>query len=109
MILDDYSLKTPGKYTGSLAYVFGKNGLISIDYSLKDYANAKFSNNRYNAINNELNSTLNMVSELRIGAEYRIKSVSIRGGYRYEQSPYKNKKTISDLNGLTGGLGFSFR
>jgi hypothetical protein len=108
MILDDYSLKTPGKYTGSLAYVFGKNGLISIDYSLKDYANAKFSNNRYNAINNELNSTLNMVSELRIGAEYRIKSVSIRGGYRYEQSPYKNKKTISDLNGLTGGLGFSF-
>jgi hypothetical protein len=108
MIMDDYSLKTPGKYTGSLAYVFGTKGLISIDYSLKDYANAKFSNNRYNTINDELDNTLDMVSEVRVGAEYRIKSVSLRGGYRFEQSPYKNGKTISDLNGITGGIGFTF-
>lgn len=107
MIMDDYSLKTPGKYTGSLAYVFGTKGLISVDYSLKDYGNAKFSS-RYTTVNDELNGTLDMVSELRVGAEYRIDNVSLRGGYRFEQSPYKNGKTISDLNGFTGGLGFKF-
>lgn len=108
MVMDDYSIKTPGKYTGSLAYIFGRNGLISLDYSLKDYGSGKFTTNRYSAINEELNSTLDMVSEVRIGAEYRIQNVSLRGGYRFEQSPYKNGRTISDLNGITGGVGFTF-
>lgn len=108
MVMDDYSIKTPSRYTGSLAYIFGKSGLLSIDYSLKDYGSAKFTTNRYSAINDELNSTLDMVSEVRLGAEYRIKNVSLRGGYRFEQSPYKNGKTISDLNGISAGVGFTF-
>ncbi len=33
----EYKLKTPSKLTGSLAYVFHKRGLISIDYSYKNY------------------------------------------------------------------------
>jgi long-subunit fatty acid transport protein len=34
--------------------------------------------------------------------------VSLRGGYRYEQSPYKNGFTIGDLNGYSAGLGYNF-
>ena len=30
-VLDDYTVKNPSKWTGSLAYIFGKNGLISVD------------------------------------------------------------------------------
>lgn len=106
-----YKLQTPGKLTGSFAYVFGKSGLISLDYSLKDYGSTKFTpeNDTYfRNLNSQMSNTLNSTSELRIGAEYKIKQLSLRGGYRYEQSPYKNKITIGDLTGYSGGLGYNF-
>lgn len=107
-IFDDYTIRTPSKWTGSMAYVFGNNGLLSIDYSLKDYSNTEFTNNRYSAINSELSNTLDMAGEIRVGGEYRIKNISLRGGYRYEQSPYKNNTEIGDLWGASGGIGFTF-
>ncbi|NDI97499.1 transporter [Flavobacterium sp. LaA7.5] len=107
-ILDDYTLKTPSKWTGSLAYVFGKNGLLSVDYSIKDYGNTEFVTNGYDAVNAELSNTLDMAGELRVGGEYRIKNFSLRGGYRFSESPYKNGTTVGDLTGYSGGLGFAF-
>ena len=47
-------------------------------------------------------------SEIRIGGEYKIKAVSLRAGYRYEQSPYKDKTTIGNLTGYSGGIGYNF-
>src|SRR5690606_16157035 len=41
-VYPNYRLQTPGKITGSLAYVFGTQGLISFDYSHKDYSATKF-------------------------------------------------------------------
>ena len=106
-----YNLQTPSKVTGSFAYVFGKSGLISIDYAVKDYSKTKFKpeNDPYfNTVNNTINATLDNSAELRIGAEYKIDKLSLRGGYRYEQSPYKNGTTIGDLTGYSGGLGYNF-
>jgi hypothetical protein len=106
-----YRLQTPSKFTGSLAYVFGKKGLISVDYSIRDYTNVKFrptSDDYFKELNAEMNTTLNNSGELRIGAEYKIKALSLRGGYRIEKSPYKNKTTIGDLTGYSGGLGYNF-
>lgn len=106
-----YKLQTPGKVTGSFAYIFGKKGLISIDYSLKNYSNTKFKpeyDSYYQVLNNALNQTLDKTNEVRIGAEYKIERVSLRAGYRFEESPYKNKMTIGDLNSYSTGLGYNF-
>lgn len=106
-----YKLQTPSKLNGSLAYVFGKTGLISIDYSIKNYGNTKFQPENdvyFRDLNNEMNNILNTTGELRIGAEYKIKAWSLRGGYRFEESPYKNSNTIGDLTGYSGGLGYNF-
>lgn len=108
---DPYKLQTPSKWTGSMAYIFGKKGLISIDYTLKDYNNTQFkpANDAYfRDLNNSLNGLLINAEELRIGAEYKIEAWSLRGGYRYEQSPYKNKTTIGDLKGFSTGIGYNF-
>jgi long-subunit fatty acid transport protein len=51
---------------------------------------------------------LSQTGELRIGGEYKIKQWSFRGGYRFEESPYKNKTTMGDLKGYSGGLGYNF-
>ncbi len=109
-IYEKYKLRTPAKYTGSLAYIFGESGLISVDYGIKDYSNNRFrpDNGIYNASNNFYNEEMRAASELRVGAEYRINHFSVRGGYRYEQSPYKNIKYTGDLNGFSVGVGYEF-
>lgn len=106
----NYSIKTPSKYTGSLAYVFGKYGLISVDYAMKDYSKTKFTTDDsfFDSRNATLKSTLDVASEVRVGAEARIKKWSIRGGYRFEESPYKDQKTVGDLQGFSGGFGYNF-
>ncbi|MDZ4331693.1 MAG: transporter, partial [Flavobacterium sp.] len=60
-IYEPYKLQTPSKLTGSFAYVFGKSGLISVDYAIKDYSNTKFKpeNDPYfNYLNSDMNSIL---------------------------------------------------
>jgi outer membrane protein transport protein (OMPP1/FadL/TodX) len=110
-IYDAYKIQTPGKLTGSLAYIFGKRGLISFDYSLKDYSSTKFkpeTSNLYTSLNRQMSDELTSAAEFRVGLEYKIKQVSLRGGYRFEESPYKNGRTIDDLTGYSAGLGYNF-
>ena len=106
-VYETYKLQTPSKITGSFAYVFGKSALISVDYAMKDYSNIKLKSG-FEGLNSDINSLLDNSGELRIGAEYRINALSLRGGYRYEQSPYKNGVTVGDLTGYSAGLGYSF-
>ncbi|QBN18349.1 OmpP1/FadL family transporter [Flavobacterium nackdongense] len=106
-----YDLTTPDKFTGSFAYIFGKSGLISLDYSIKNYGNTKFEPENdpyYRDLNGEMSNILKTSGELRVGAEYKIKEWSLRGGYRFEESPYKDGTTIGDLNSFSGGLGYNF-
>ncbi|MWB95995.1 transporter [Flavobacterium sp. GA093] len=110
-VYEPYTLQTPGKVTFSGAYVFGKSGLISIDYAIKDYSNSKFkpsNQDSFRKLNNEISNELTSNGELRIGGEYKIKQLSLRGGYRFEGSPYKNGTTIGDLTSYSGGLGYNF-
>lgn len=110
LIYPAYKLQTPGKWTASLAYVFGKKGLLSLDYSIKDYSNTRFRPNDafFRPLNQQIDKQLATSSELRIGGEYRIKKWSLRGGYRYEQSPYQDKKVVGDLTGFSTGFGYNF-
>ncbi|QNK79002.1 outer membrane protein transport protein [Winogradskyella sp. PAMC22761] len=110
-IYEEYKLQTPSKITGSLAYVFGKTGLLSFDYSLKDYSNTKFkptSDAVFSSINNTISNTLDTAASYRLGGEYRYKQVSFRGGYRIEESPYKDDGFYGDLKGYSLGLGYDF-
>lgn len=106
-----YRLQTPGKITGSFAYIFKDKGLISFDYSHKDFSNIKFkptSDMYFTSLNNQMGNTLKSASTYRVGGEYRYKQFSFRGGYRFEESPYKDKTTIGDLTGYSLGLGYNF-
>lgn len=110
-IFPEYRLQTPAKITGSLAYVFGKQGLISFDYSVKDYSSAEFrptSDAYFSGLNNNISNTLDTSTSYRFGGEYRYKQFSFRGGYRFESSPYKDDTFFGDLTGYSLGLGYSF-
>jgi len=108
-VYEPYTLQTPGKTTFSAAYIFGKSGLISVDYSIKDYGNTKYKpTGDFRGVNDQISNELTTNGELRVGAEYKIKQLSLRGGYRFEGSPYKDGTTIGDLNSYSGGLGYNF-
>ena len=110
-VFPDYKLQTPGKITGSLAYIFGDQGLISFDYSSKDYSNAKFkptSDSYFSSQNNIINDALKNASTYKFGGEYRYKQYSFRGGYRFEESPYEDDSFYGDLTGFSLGLGYNF-
>ncbi|MGV9003454.1 OmpP1/FadL family transporter [Flavobacterium sp.] len=106
-----YYVQTPSKWTGSLAYIFGKSGLLSADVSMKDYSTTRLkpkNDQPFASINSEMNSALDNAVEVRLGGEYKIKQFALRGGYRFEQSPYKVDQSLGDLTGYSGGVGYTF-
>jgi long-subunit fatty acid transport protein len=109
MIYEPYTIQTPGKWTGSIAYIYGKQGLLSFDISSKDYSNVKFRPQEdYKGLNAYMNNVLDNTVEVRIGGEYKLKEWSLRGGYHFDQSPYKVDYAFGDLTGYSGGLGYTF-
>lgn len=104
-----YSLRTPSKVTGSFAYIFDKNGLISIDYTHRDYSNTKLSPTiDFGDENQTFNTDLKAAGELRVGGEWRIKKASLRGGFHHQKSPYQDALSSDDLKGYSLGFGYNF-
>ena len=110
-VFENYNLRTPGKIIASGAYIFGKDGLISVDYSYKEYSSIEFrpqSDTFFANENTTIENQLAGASTFRLGGEYRLSQLSLRGGYSYAQSPYKNGTTIGDTSGFSLGLGYDF-
>ena len=101
----------PAKLTGSVAVVFGKDGLLSFDYGYQDMSEAELRPTTDPSFANEnefIAAQLGTVNSYRIGGEYRIDQVSLRGGYRFEGSPYEDGSIVGNLEGYSGGIGYSF-
>lgn len=107
----DYKIQIPAKLTASAALVFEQYGLLSFDYGYQDMSNAVLkpkTDPDFAAENEYIENSLKAVSTFKIGGEYRVKQLSLRGGYRFEESPYENGDMIGDLNGFSLGAGYSF-
>ncbi|HEX5002855.1 MAG TPA: hypothetical protein VFW78_10200 [Bacteroidia bacterium] len=110
----NYTLTTPFRAIGSLAFIFGKAGLLSFDYEYTDYTDAHFRANDYSfssvnrAIDNLYNPSVNI---FRAGTEWKYGAISFRGGAAY-YSPAFNSKLDVDTKidqhsvSYTGGIGF---
>jgi hypothetical protein len=93
---DSYQLSTPWKLNGGAAVFFKKKGFISADVEYIAYNGIKLSNPSedlsyddgwLDAVDNVkifYKNTLN----LKVGGEYRIDNISLRGGINYQQNPY---------------------
>ena len=111
-VYDDYTIKTPSELRGSLAYIFGARGLISFDYTLKNYQNTHIGPNDNDVLitlNDQIDQNWTSTSSYRIGGEYRQGGVSLRAGYHLEETPYSNSSILGDRSGYSFGIGFNFR
>ena len=110
-VFPEYNLRTPAQITGSAAFIIGDTGLISVDFSRKDYSATEFRSNSgrdFSQQNSVISNTLKAANTVRIGGELRHKKFSYRGGYKMEQSPYKDTAAYGDLKGFSLGLGYDF-
>ena len=105
-----YRFRTPGVISGSLAYVFGKNGLISAQYSRQDFSNIEYTTNtqEFAEANARINETFQAVNTFKIGAEYRYNKWRFRGGASTASSPYKDSNINGDSTGFSLGTGYDW-
>lgn len=103
-------LVSPQEFTGSAALVLGKSGLITADYTYTDYSTAKFKpENAFSAENQFVSQKMNNTSTIRVGAEARLEDFRLRGGIRYEQTPFEETyQPFGDLTGFSVGAGYEF-
>ena len=113
----EYNFQTPLRAIGSMAYQFGKKAMFSLDYEFVDYASSKFSHgyaDDFSVENREIKVVYKSVSNVRIGAEYRLTDAfSLRGGLEFLGNPYKsNAYGVSQPNmdykftTYNGGFGY---
>ncbi len=108
-----YRLRTPLKLSLGTGIFFGNMGFISADLDMLDYSTINFrgitnsdlgiiTDNNQDVVNN-FKKTYNY----RIGAEFIIQQVMLRGGYGIQGNPYKNLSD-SQFNTkiISAGLGY---
>lgn len=113
--LEAYSLKfrSPGRLNASGALIFGKQGLISFDYTYQDFTNFKYqeTDNVLQDANNFFDRDFRATHTLRAGTEWRFDKVSLRGGYFYEKNPNLREggsTNIDNIRGYGAGIGYNF-
>jgi Outer membrane protein transport protein (OMPP1/FadL/TodX). len=99
------SFYSPLQINGSIAFLFGKQGLLSAEYNFKNYTGMYFADkdrgsSSYTVENDQINTMLNNTSTFKIGGEYKInQNFAVRAGYAYTSAAHNdNAEKISYSN-----------
>lgn len=86
---EDRTLTTPMKAILSASLVPNKNFSLNVDYTL-GLTKAQYKNQgpAEEELNDFFSNNQKNMSEVKIGAEYRIKALRLRGGYGFTTSPF---------------------
>lgn len=108
--LFDYSLVTPMRTMMSIGFVIKKMGLIGADYEFVDYSSATLRSAKYKYMNENraIREKYMEGSNIRIGTEWKLQPLSIRGGVAYYSSPYK-RGSGNDGSRIDYSVGIGFR
>ena len=103
-----YRLKTPSKLTASAALIFGKNGLLSFDYTNKSYSKIKLSGADFSSENQSFQNNFKNTNNFNVGTEWRFDRLSVRAGYRFEENPNKLAVETNNIEAYSYGIGYNF-
>ena len=101
-----YTLRTPYKLNGGLSAIINKQGLLTADVEYVDYSSINFKSDERDTdqiTKGEIRDNYKSALNLRVGAEYKIENVMIRGGYNRTGSPYQDLDFTTDI--LSAGIG----
>lgn len=101
-----YALRTPWRFTASLASILGQRAILSVDYEYRNLGSNRFgdeedaSDASYIGDNQAIKEDFGHEHTLRIGAEFRVTNrFSLRAGGMLRNQPVKNSR----INDYTKG------
>ena len=105
-----YSLSTPMRVLGDIGILINKFGSISAEYEFTDYSKAKLSATDYgfSGENSTIRNSYQATHNIRVGTEWRISNLSLRGGYALYSSPYTKNLNDGARQSISFGLGYKF-
>ena len=103
-----YRFYTPLKAIGSAAFFINQMGFISAEYEYADYSTAKFASKSglSSDVNTSIRDSYQSTNNLRFGTEWRLGMISLRGGYGFSTSPYKDNLNDAKRTSYSGGIGY---
>jgi hypothetical protein len=103
-----YKIKTPMRLIGSLGFIIGKYGLITIDNEIIDYRQMNlYPANTFSITNQIINSKYVATNNLKLGAEINMKPFALRIGYALLANSFgKNYNSINQTTNYSFGLGY---
>jgi long-subunit fatty acid transport protein len=107
--INHYNITTPWRLIGSLAYQFGKIGLLSVDMERVDYSTMRFNSSiENNDANDAIQKYYKAVLNMKVGGEIRLGEIALRAGYSSYGNPYVKgygNDNVSNSN-ISAGIGF---
>ncbi|QNF32467.1 hypothetical protein HUW51_06890 [Adhaeribacter swui] len=105
----EYTLTTPMRANGGVAFFAGKNGFISADVEYVNYGGARLNNSNgadaFSGTNDIIKNTYQSTLNFRVGGEYRYNVFRVRAGYALYGDPYKSSAYDRDKRYITAGVG----
>lgn len=104
-----YTLTTPLRALGSVAFMFGKSGFLSADVEWADYSKANYDFgtayvSEHNAINKDITERYKSAINARFGGEYVYDIFRFRAGLGLQTSPRTDKDFVNTTYSLGAGL-----
>lgn len=108
----NYTFTTPFRLEAGAAVQLKKLAIISADYEFVGYPMSRFSrasdDYNYDNENQSIKDILKSTSNFRLGAEFRVSNLYLRGGYGYYGKAFKPGELNENLdyNSISFGIGF---
>jgi hypothetical protein len=105
-----YTVITPMRFGGSIAFIYNKLLCVGIDYESVDYGQSQLNSasaGDFAGVNKTIRNKYSRTSNLRTGIEVNVDYVTIRAGYAMYGSPFGEAFTGPFVrHSYSGGLGF---
>lgn len=106
----DYSLMTPMRAIGGIAFVISQYGSVSAEYEFVDYTQARLNEKNVSGSffdqNNAIRENYTATGNLRVGTEWIVAPFSLRAGYALYGNPFKSGQSDFTEQMISGGVGF---
>jgi hypothetical protein len=104
-----YRLRTPARQIGSVAFLYKKTGLLSMEVERVNYGKARLNNKfvgdyKFENENAQIVDQYTSALKLKIGAEWKYGNLVFRGGIVSAQNSYQSQN-INDDSSLSYSLG----
>ena len=91
---------------GSLAFVIGQQGIVSLDAEYSNFGAARFSADDYDydAVNEDIKNTFGKTLNFRLGSEWSLGNSYLRLGAAYYGSPFGLGKSGGSIKKASCGI-----